>query len=132
MGRRKELNLVGGQQMRSINFRGDYRVLKYGFDSVNKWHLAHPSYNRAAAIYNWYWCEYCLNDDDSGVIYTTISEHRKRLAARKEKELGAGVAFDDYRIFFYRFWEELLDTAEEDVEEKYREEDEEEDIDWLE
>lgn len=109
------------KKQRSINFQGSYEELKYGFDKVNKWHLEHPSYNRAAAIYNWYWYEYC-NDDNLDAVFETISQHKERLAARKEKELGAGIVFDDYQKFFYRFWEELLNTAEEDVEEE---------IDWF-
>ena len=56
-------------------------------------------------------------DDNPSTTYATISQHRERLAARKEKELGAGIVFDDYKKFFYRFWEELFDTAEKDVEE---------------
>lgn len=105
-------------KQRNIDFKGNWRELKYGFDSINKWHLAHPSYNRAAAIYNWYWFKYC-NDENPSTNYETISQHKERLAARKKKELEAGVAFDDYKKFFYRFWEELFYKAEEDVEEYF-------------
>lgn len=100
--------------MKKINFKGDIEDIRWGCGSadITKWHLEHPTHATAPAIYEWYMFEFLINGGDRMEL---ICNHRTRLRNKKKKELESGVVFDTKKNFFYRFWEELLDTAEEEV-----------------